>query len=293
MTYEELVSLNIRIKSLLSLRYKDYKKRELRIEEENNCLFVYINGIKTYLKSVNDFYDLYYENNNITDNYFIKNISIMRKHKDILTKFYAEKHFSLNIINLIKQEELEEVKFILVSKKDIKSFYSKLVLLGYCFVPFSNNIQFCINRDKKVGLVVSENVICITDISYFSFRNLTCLKRVYLESLDYSACSTLSRFFDNCTKLESVVFKNMNVEHVNTISYMFNNCKQLNFVNFETLNLVDLRYMDYTFYDCVKLENLDLRNINTANLLSVEGFLCGCLSLSDIKGLEKFKNLVD
>ena len=74
MTYEELVSLNIRIKSLLSLRYKDYKKRELRIEEENNCLFVYINGIKTYLKSVNDFYDLYYENNNITDNYFIKNI---------------------------------------------------------------------------------------------------------------------------------------------------------------------------------------------------------------------------
>ena len=51
--------------------------------------------------------------------------------------------------------------------------------------------------------------------------------------------------------------------------------------------------MDYTFYDCVKLENLDLRNINTANLLSVKGFLFGCLSLSDIKGLEKFKNLVD
>lgn len=141
------------------------------------------------------------------------------------------------------------------------------------------------------------NGLDISSLTYFSFKNMHSVERIYgIENLDTSSLTDMNHMFANCRALKEMDISKWNVSKVKDMFCMFSNCYNLTTTydlnNWDVRNVINMSYM---FQSCPILEKMNISGWNMEHLKRINNIFdncCGMLSIdiTDIK-FPKLKSL--
>lgn len=296
--YDKLVQMNNRNKQniLEALEYiKEYDKMKYKeekkwvFEKETDGLYL-CNKIKARRKKINHV-GMIYSLLNINTDYFISNISELKKHMYILDKYLlSEVDWNRFIYSIITDKVYESVKIIRVS--NLEQYVSKNVLLGHAVVSCNNEFYCILVTKSNELLLVSDLNLVVDRHTKFKFNNILNVKSIQISNIEiadtrFNNITELRALFQGSTNINNIVFENFNTKYIKDFSYMFHGCKKLQHVTVELFNTESATKMVCMFEKCESLENLDLQNWNTSNVKTFKKMFSNCNSLKKLD-LEKW-----
>ena len=153
---------------------------------------------------------------------------------------------------------------------------TNIMLHKYAYYTFSN-----LTKLKRIDLSIFDT--SKVETMYSLFYNDQNLESLDLSNFDTSNVTEMIEMFSGCTNLKSIKFsENIDTSKVTNMNRMFSGCKNLEDLDLSNFNTSKVESMDYMFNECSKLESLDLSTFDTSNLKSMEGMFAYCDNLTDI-----------
>ena len=249
--------------------YKEYKKYEKDIEENNNKNNIIIGEINISSNDINKDIQII----NSFENYKrIENI----KDKEDDYKYENEKEIKENIEIRINGKEIKfkyEYKFNKEGKYQIEYLFKKdLTKTNHMFY----NCKFLTTLNLS-----NFNAQNVTNMNHM-FSDCESLINLDLSNFNTQKVTNMNHMFSDCKSLKNLDLSNFDTQNVIDISYMFYYCNSLtnlDLSNFDTQNATDMSYM---FSDCKSLTNLNLSNFNTQKVTNMNHMFSDCNTLTDL-----------
>lgn len=285
MTYEEIVCLNNKAKEhckkyysragyLSGLTYKTAAVNFILKETDKGIILVSSLDKEKEINSLNDIF--YMLEGNVTLPRYIKNISIIKKFRYILNRYYLDNDTESFLWSKIYTKK--SVSFVIKKKEDFDKFLSRKVLLGGFKIENYRNILTILINDNS-AIVYSDIPLIITN--RFNFRSFYG-NEIYVDSFDMSEVTKLDEWFMYMTNLDKVVLRNFNATNLISMESMFQGCSGLREVLLENFNIVRCRNLSCMFYKCESLREINLSCFNTINVLDISHMFEKCINLKSI-----------
>ena len=283
MTYEDLKLLNEKHKNTLNNRLNNIKTEKekqdimttniFRICENKRGLFIRNEYTKYRITSIYNILRLLNENMG-----YITNLSVLCKHKDILSKYLLDINIMEAITTYLRNDKNIN-GFYIIREPNIKRYLAKVVLSNAKVLINDYDTVLFVKKNNDYILVSDCNLLYgNTDINFFGLS----MRKVIINNLDTSFVTILNNCFRDCTNLESIELYNWNLSNVHSMKHMFRNCKNLNNLVLDFKNTNSCTHFSGMFLDCMSLTKLDLSHFNVEGGLFFNVMFQGCKNLIEL-----------
>ena len=249
--------------------YKEYKKYEKDIEENNKKNNIIIGEINISSNDINKYIQII----NSFENY--KRIKKLGEKEDDY-KYENEKELKENIEIRINGKKIE---FSYLYKYNKEGKYEIEYLFKKDLTKTNHMFSGCESL-TKINLA-NFNTVNVTNMKYM-FYDCKSLTNLNVSNFNTQNVTDMSWMFWNCKSLTNLNLSNFNTQNVNNMYKMFNGCESLTNLNLSNFNTQNVTNMIWMFSGCNSLINLNLSNFNNQNVTDISYMFWICKSLTNL-----------